>query len=202
MTTSTPFSSPSARASASDASARSRTSSGSSPSSGYLRGTRTTKTASIVAPRSFASAIAVATISSPMSPSFIGTSSFLNVDARRKRRDGIDVGQHADLAPAPDGHVDDEPDEQPGRAGVAGAGMRDQREHPDRERQRGADQGRQRHEDAADHDLGLGPERALEIRLLAAEPDHGELRRREGEQHAERVGAGEEGRVVLAEDAR
>ena len=38
-----------------------------------LRGTRTTVIASMAAPRSFASAIAVATISSPMSPSFIGT---------------------------------------------------------------------------------------------------------------------------------
>ena len=135
-----------------------------------------------------------------MSPSFIGTSSFLNVTPGGSVGDGIDVGEHADLAPAPDGHVDHEPDEQPGRAGVAGAGMGDQREHPHRERQRGPDQGRQRHEDAANHHLGLGPERALEIRLLAAEPDHGELRRREGEQHPERVGAGEEGGVVLAED--
>ena len=71
--TSTPWSRPSARASSSVRSTFSATSGGSSPSSGYLRGTRTTVNARTSPPLSFAIAIAVATISSPMSPSFIGT---------------------------------------------------------------------------------------------------------------------------------
>ena len=90
------------------------------------------------------------------------------------------------------------PISKPGRAGVAGARMGDQREDPDAERERRADQSRQRQEHPADPHLGLGPERALEIRLLATEPDHRELGRGEREQHAERVRAREERRIVSA----
>ena len=50
------------------------TSSGSAPSSGNSRGTRRRRPPRRSRSRSFASATAVATISSPMSPSFIGTS--------------------------------------------------------------------------------------------------------------------------------
>ena len=126
----------------------------------------------------------------------------LEVGARGQRRDRIDVVEHPDLATPANDDVDHEPEQQPRRARVASAGMRDQRQHPDDERQRRADQGGDRHEDAADPHLGLRPERPLEVGLRAPEPDHRELRGGEGEQHAERIGAREEGRVVLAEDPR
>ena len=50
----------------------------SSTSSGIDRGTRMTNSASTAASRSLARAIAVAAISSPMSPSFMGTSRLRN----------------------------------------------------------------------------------------------------------------------------
>src|SRR5207248_10839699 len=68
--TSTPRSAPRAAASASDAAARS-SSSNISASSGWSSGTRITFSATTAAPRSCASLTAVATISSPISPSFI-----------------------------------------------------------------------------------------------------------------------------------
>ena len=104
------------------------------------RGTRTTVIASIAAPRSFASAIAVATISSPMSPSFIGTRMRSNSALGGSAPTGATCSKRPRrLAPA-HRDEDDEPGDEPGRAGVAGARVRDHREHPDRERQRRSDE--------------------------------------------------------------
>ena len=107
--TSTPWSTPSARASSSDASTRAATSVGSSPSRSYLRGTRTTVIASIAASRSFASAIAVATISSPMSPSFIGTRILLNSAPAGSTSIGVTCSSSPRRDRAPYEHEDDEP---------------------------------------------------------------------------------------------
>ena len=80
--------------------------------------------------------------------------------------------------------------------------MGDEGEHPDDERQRGPDQRRKRDQDATDPHVGPGPERPLEVGLLLAQADHGELGGGEGEQHPEGVGAREERGVVAAEDPR
>ena len=101
----------------------------------------------------------------------------------------------------PHDHVADEADEQPGRPRVPRAGVRDQREHPDHEGERGADERRHRDADAPDRHLRPRPEGTREVRLGLAQADHGELRSREGEEDAERIGAREEGRVVAREDA-
>ena len=125
------------------------------PRAGSARGTRTTMIASTVAPRSLASAIAVATISSPMSPSFIGTSSRVEVGAGRERgdRDRRRPARPAVAAPA-DEHETTSPTASQAGPGVARAGVGDHREHPDGERQRRADERRQRHSTPADRISG------------------------------------------------
>jgi hypothetical protein len=78
LRTSTPWSAPSALASSIDSAARA-SSSCIGASSGRSSGTLTTCNASTRAPCSWASFTAVATISSPIWPSFIGTRMLLNV---------------------------------------------------------------------------------------------------------------------------
>ena len=90
------------------------------------------------------------------------------------------------MRPAPDDEVEGQPEREPDRARVAGRRVRHHRNDPERHRERRADQRRGER----------CPEGPRQVRLGEAEPDHGELRRREGEQDAERVEAGEELDVV------
>ena len=106
-----------------------------------LRGTRTTGDRVDRASRSFASAIAVATISSPMSPSFIGTRMRWN-SAASGSSDRGDVLEQAS-PPARGGRRRRPPGPgEPRRPRVARARVRDHREHPDREGQRRPDERR------------------------------------------------------------
>ena len=120
--TSTPCSSPSARASASDASARAATSAGSAPSSANSRGTRTTVIASTVR----AAAPSRARSRWRPSPRRCRRASSARGSRRNDAPTGsaaarVDVLEHpAPLAPARR-REDDKPDGEPGRAGVARA---------------------------------------------------------------------------------
>ena len=146
-----------------------------------------TKTASTPAPRSFASATAVATISSPIGPSFIGTSTRRYSTPGGSSSTGRRLLQQPDVLAAPHEDVEDEPDREPRRAGVAGARVRDEGERARR---------RARAATPIDGAASGRAERAREVGLGQAQPQHGELGGREREQDAEGVEAREEDDVV------
>jgi hypothetical protein len=77
--------------------------------------------------------------------------------------------------------------------------VRGHRGDPDREGGDRADDRRERDLDAADANVRRRPVRARELGLAVAEPDHGQLGRRERRQDAEAEEAGEERHVVLDE---
>ena len=133
VSTSTPWSWPSARASSSVRSTFSATSGGSSPSSGYLRGTRTTVNASDLAPallrdRDRRRDHLLADVAE-----LHRDEDALELRSRRKLLDRRDVLQEPVAGLAPNRHEDDQAGEEPQRARVARARVRRQREHPDRE---------------------------------------------------------------------
>ena len=70
---------------------------------------------------------------------------------------------------------DDEPDREPGRAGIAGAVVRREGEDPDRERERRPDECGQRERVAADADVRASVERPLEVGLRPGEKLYEEL---------------------------
>ena len=84
-------------------------------------GTRITCSATTAALRSCASLTAVATISSPISPSFIGTRIFENSPAAAPPLPPADVLEQAGAAAAADEEVDDYAGGEPDRAAVARA---------------------------------------------------------------------------------
>ena len=141
---------------------------GKPPSSANFRGTRTTVIASIAEPRSFASAIAVATISSPMSPSFIGTRMRSNSVLGRPLCDRRDLLEQSPTPPPAHRDEDGESREQPDGPGVAGARVRDHREHEDRGGERSADERCHRELGPSDRDVRPRAERAHERRARAS----------------------------------
>ena len=158
-------------------------------------GTRITYSASTARPCSLASLTAVATISSPMIPSFIGT--------RMRRKCGTSDGRllvrrdhplgQALAVRAADDDVDDEPDARarPGRRSARRRAWRSSRS-------------RRANVSTAPTIAGSGISaprmlhverravRPRQVGLGDPQPDHRELRRREREQHAEREDAREE----------
>ena len=102
------------------------------------------------------------------------------------------LARRASRAPQVDAHAARKPD-RPGDPGpLAGGDGRD----PEGGRQEGADHRGQRHLDAAHHDGEGHAERALEVGLAPAQPQHGELGGGQRDQHAEAVEAGEEALAV------
>ena len=90
---------------------------------------------------------------------------------------------------ATDGDVDDEAGREPGRAGVAGAGVGDEGGDPDREREDRPDDCRHRDLRAADVDVERGAVGPRQVGLGDPEPDHCD----------EGVDGGQEGDVVVGE---
>src|SRR4029077_13275810 len=193
----TPRSSPSSAASASDAAARS-SSPTSSASSASSSGTRSTCTATTAAPRSCASLTAVATISSPISPSFTGTRIFENSACGSSPSAAGSPGWCAlasgagpavpeEPRPAATAHeeVDDDTDGEPDRAAVPGADVRDHRRDEDRGGRQRAEDRRERHVRAADADRERHTEGTLEAGLGEPKPHDRELRGGEREEDAE-----------------
>ena len=153
-----------------------------------------TWSASTDAPRSCASLTAVAIISSPIRPSFIGTRMLEKLRLGQRLLVGrVDPLEQALAAPAPDERRRRRARGEPERARVARARVRDQRDHEDGERQHGADDRRQRDVGAARRGPSSGTRYGpRELGLGEAKPDHGELRGGEREQDAEAEEAREE----------
>ena len=119
--------------------------------------------ASIVASCSFASAIAVAIISSPMSPSFIGTRIRSKARGRRELRDGRYVLEQSSATRPANRDEDDQAGCKPDGACVARAGVGDEREHPHGGGQRRPHEGGERERVTANPHAGPGEERSRQI---------------------------------------
>ena len=89
----------------------------------------------------------------------------MNRDAGRKLLHRVHVLHQAAVPRPPDRDEDHEPEAEPHRTRVARARVGDEREDPDDERQRRADERRERHLGAADADVRPGAVGPLEVRL-------------------------------------
>ena len=110
--------------------------------------------ASISASCSLASAMAVATISSPMSPIFIGTRMRWNSAPRGSSVDGSHVLEQAAMPRSADRAEDNEAEHEPCRADVARTLVRHHGEHPDRRGEWRPDESRDRNRSSARGTLG------------------------------------------------
>ena len=145
---------------------------------------------------SSASLIAVASTSSPIGPSFIGTRMWL-VQPLVVRLDEVgdgllDAGGASPTRGATDEHEDHAADRGARSAPQCVPSMGGERRRSRSRGERRSEQGDERDGDAADADIERRAVRAREIRLAEAEPDHGELRSGERDQDAEAVQAREE----------
>lgn len=103
--------------------------------------------------------------------------------------------------PAADTEVDGKSEQEPDRPRIASAGVRHERDDPDRQREGGAEKRRHGDVTATNQDVQGRPERPRQVGLAEPQTDHRHLRRGERQQDPERVEAREEDDAV-ADQAR
>ena len=128
-------------------------------------------------------------------PELHGYEDALELRARRKLADGPDLLEEATPSRPADGNEDGEPREEPDRACVAGARVREHREHEDRRGERSPDERGHRKPVTAEQHVRPRAVRTREVGLPHPQTNDGELGRGEGDEDAERVETREEGRV-------